>query len=321
MAERATVGNDPDGTDEQTPPIAPKNRFWRRLVRNPKTLFGLIILSLLLLMAIFAPRITPGVTPTTSFQLHFEFLGVHGPSFDEFPALLFGNEPPDVNVANIREYSILAEITFGARVTLAVSIIAGLSASLLGAVIGALAGYFGGWLDRALTLVTDVFQAIPFIPLCIVLLLLSPLRQTGWQAFIVLFTLVGWPGIARLVRANFLALRQADYTMAAQAVGIGHPRIIARHLLPNALPLMISATILNMTTFLVAEATLEFLSVGATTNPTWGLILAKSYLSILTGSWWAILFPGLFIVITVLALASIGEGLRDTLDTSGRILK
>lgn len=321
MAECATIVTESDDSSASFLAARNHNSFWRRFLRNPKTLFGLIILSLLLLMAIFAPNITPGVTPTTSFQQHFEFLGVHGPSFDDFPALLFGNEPPDVNVYNIREFSVLAEITYGARVTLAVSIFAGLGASLIGAVIGALAGYFGGWLDAALSLVTDIFQAIPFIPLCIVLLTLSSLSYAGWQAFIVLFTLVGWPGIAHLVRANFLALRPADYTMAAQAVGIGHWRIITRHLLPNALPLMISATVLNMTTFLVAEATLEFLSVGATTTPTWGLILAKSYLGILTGSWWTILFPGLFIIITVLALASIGEGLRDTLDSSGRIIK
>jgi peptide/nickel transport system permease protein len=130
---------------------------------------------------------------------------------------------------------------------------------------------------------------------------------------ILLFILPGWPSIARIVRAGFLLLRRQGFTEAAQAQGISARRIVIRHLLPNALPNIINAFTATIALFWVTEATLDFLSLGISAQMTWGRAFATFYEDVLTQSWWSLVFPGVAIVLTVVAVNLVGEALRDAL--------
>jgi peptide/nickel transport system permease protein len=295
--------------------------YRRRFLRHPAGIIGVIIFTLLLAMAIFAPLITPGVTPATPFPNAIG-LAPQGPSVDNFPARIFGNTLTAIISTNkddaiaFTNNSVLAEVTFGARVTLAIGIISAIIASYIGTLLGALSGYFGGWVETVIMRITDVALALPFLPLVIAIAIASHVETTV-TSLIVIFSLVGWTNVARLVRGNFLVQTNLDYVEAARAVGANDWRIMFRHILPNTFAPVIVATVLNVAAFIVAEATLDYLFLGINLPlVTWGNIIAVSKGYVDTNWWWSF-FPGLFIVITVLAINLIGEALRDALNVRG----
>jgi peptide/nickel transport system permease protein len=216
---------------------------------------------------------------------------------------------------------LLARLMFGGRISIAVGITSVLLAITLGTSIGALAGFFGR-LDNPLMRLTDLFLSLPVLPLLLVIIYLfrDTLRATFGPELGIFLMIVGvigvlnWMPVARLVRAQFLSLKQKEFVEAARSVGAKNGRIIVRHILPNALsPILVAATI-GVGGAILTESTLSFLGLGFPSDvPTWGRILydARNYLDI--APHWAI-FPGLLIFLTVLSINFIGDGLRDALD-------
>ena len=210
---------------------------------------------------------------------------------------------------------------FGGRISIAVGITSVLLAITLGTSIGALAGFFGR-LDNPLMRLTDLFLSLPVLPLLLVIIYLfrDSLRATFGPEIGIFIMIVGvigvlnWMPVARLVRAQFLSLKQKEFVEAARSIGAKNGRIIIRHILPNALsPILVAATI-GVGGAILTESTLSFLGLGFPSDvPTWGRILydARNYLDI--APHWA-LFPGSLIFLTVLSINFIGDGLRDALD-------
>lgn len=299
----------PRATRRATPDALVRlRRFWRRFAAHPQAVGGLILFGVILALAIGAPWITPGVTPQTDFALQLG-PGEFGPSLQDFPVRLFGNA-----TGVFLHHSVLAEVTYGARPSLVIGLGAALLTAIIGTVLGAISGYAGGWVDAVVMRITDFALAFPFLPLVIAVGLVANEQYTV-GSLLWIFTAVGWPGIARLVRATYLRLRTLEYAEAARAVGVPAWRIIFRHLLPNALGPVIVAATLNVGAFILAESTLDFLQLGIpeTQVATWGNVLADAR-GYLDTNWWWTVFPGLAIAGTVLALHYISEGLLDALD-------
>jgi len=206
---------------------------------------------------------------------------------------------------------VLTRIIYGARISLKVGFVAVGIAALLGTVAGLVAGYFGGWADQLLMRLVDIMLCFPTFFL--ILAVIAMLEPSIWYIMIII-GLTGWMGVARLVRAEVLSLRERDFVVAARCIGASHARIIFRHILPNAMsPVFVSAT-LGVAGAILTESALSFLGIGVQPPvPSWGNMLTagKDYLEF---AWWLSLFPGVAILVTVIAYNLVGEGLRDALD-------
>jgi peptide/nickel transport system permease protein len=207
---------------------------------------------------------------------------------------------------------------YGARISLIVAFFAVLMEVCIGTVLGAVAGYYGGIADYAVMRLTDVFLSIPLLPLLLVLTAIvsatSSKAALGFGLIVVIIGGLSWMQVARLVRASFLSLREKEFAEAARALGNGDMRIIFRHLLPNAVaPIIVSAT-LDIAGVIVLESTLSFLGFGIQPpTASWGNMLANAQSNMAIAPWVAI-FPGVCILVTVLAVNYLGDGLRDALD-------
>jgi len=217
---------------------------------------------------------------------------------------------------------LLARMLYGGRISLAVGLAAMIVAVIVGTLIGALAGMSRGAVGSALMWLTDLFLSLPQLPLLLLVIYLfrdslKSLFGPEGGVFILIVIVIGglrWMPVARLVRAQFLSLREKEFVEAARALGASTPRLVMRHILPNALGPVIVAGTIDVAAAIIAESTLSFLGLGFPPDiPTWGRLLfdAKDYLDI--APHWA-LFPGAAIFLTVLSINFIGDGLRDALD-------
>jgi peptide/nickel transport system permease protein len=206
---------------------------------------------------------------------------------------------------------LLSRMLYGARVSLQVGLVAAGISTLVGVVLGALAGYYGRWLEALIMRFTDLMLCFPtFFLILTVIALLDP----SILNIMIIIGLTSWMGVARLLRAEFLTLKQREYVLAARSLGAGDLRIIVRHLLPNALaPVLVAAT-LGVAGAILLESGLSFLGLGVQPpEASWGNILRQSKDN-LEIAWWLSLFPGLAILFTVLAYNLLGEGIRDAMD-------
>lgn len=205
---------------------------------------------------------------------------------------------------------VAAGIAYGARVSLILGLVSTLAAALLGTALGAIAGYFGGKVDQWLMGVVELFQTVPSFLLAVVLVaVLTPSIET------IVFTIaiVSWPSLARLVRAEFMSLRSREFVQAAVLSGQSSARIIVTQILPNSLsPIIVSASLMVASAILL-ESGLSFLGLGDPNMMSWGYIIGSSR-SAIREAWWMSVFPGLAIMLTVLALNLIGEALNDALN-------
>jgi peptide/nickel transport system permease protein len=213
---------------------------------------------------------------------------------------------------------LLSRLIYGAQVSLKVAIFAVLMELTIGTILGAFAGYYGGWIDNILMRVTDVFLSIPLLPLLLVLtaIVAATSNKAALSEWVIVFIIGGlsWPPVARLVRASFLSLREKEFCEAARAIGSRDGRIIFRHLLPNAVaPIIVQGT-LEVANVILLESTLSFLGFGIQPpTASWGNMLANAESNMQIAPWVAV-FPGLCILVTVLAVNYLGDGLRDALD-------
>ena len=207
---------------------------------------------------------------------------------------------------------LLARLLWGARTTLAVAFAAAALLVVIGVVIGSIAGWFGGWIDIALSRAIEVVQAFPALFLIVVVAATLSARSQGLGVMVAVVALVGWTGVARLVRAEFLRLKNLEFVLAARALGFGHLRIIVRHVLPNALgPVLVSAAFLVGWSMFV-ESAVSFLGFGVQQpQPSWGALIQESRAP---EHWWILVFPGSAIALTVFCFHALGEALRDALD-------
>jgi len=206
---------------------------------------------------------------------------------------------------------VLSRIIYGARVSLSIAFVAVAIAITIGTILGAVAGYLGGRVDAAIMRFTDMVLAFPRL---VLLIMIIALFSPSIFLIITVLGLTQWPSTARIVRGEVLSLREREFVMAARALGFGRWRIILRHLVPNVLAPVIVAATLGIGNTIVLEAGLSFLGLGvAPPTPTWGNMVADGRETLLS-AWWVATFPGLTIVVTVLAFNLLGDGLRDALD-------
>jgi peptide/nickel transport system permease protein len=257
-------------------------------------MLGALVVVILLVLAVAAPLLVPfGPNEISAWEV------LTPPSAKHW----FGTDDLGRDV--------LSRVIFGARISLLVGFVAAGIAVLIGSVLGLVAGYYGGWVDTILMRVVDIMFCFPTFFL--ILAVITFLRPSIWYIMIII-GLTGWMGVARLVRAETLTIREMDYITAARCIGCSDGRIIFRHILPNAIAPALVAASLGVAGAILTESALSFLGIGVQPpTPSWGNILTsgKDYIEF---AWWLSLFPGLSILITVLAYNLLGEGIRDALD-------
>ena len=265
----------------------------RAFLRHPSGMVGLVLLLAILVLALLAPVLFP-VSPWEMVGTPFSPPGEDG--------LLLGGDTLGRDVA--------AGVAHGARVSLLIGIASALAAMVIGVVTGAVSGYFGGTVDLVLMRVTELFQTVPAFILAILLVAtFSPTLPT----IILTIGAVSWPPLARLTRAEFLRLRHREFVEAALCQGEGAGRIVLGHILPNAISPILVVTSLTVATAILLESALSFMGLGDPNLMSWGFMIGAGRTVIRT-AWWMSVFPGLAILLTVLAINLFGEGLSDVLN-------
>ena len=284
---------------------SPWGEAWRRFRKHRLAIASAVVLSIIILAVLLGPLVWTVPIDEIDFRARLQ-----GPSW----AHPFGTD--DLG------QDLLARMLYGGRISLAVGFAAMLVAVVVGVLVGSVAGISRGGVDAALMWLTDLFLSLPSLPLLLLVIYLfrEPLRQlVGPEVgiFILIVAVIGgfnWMQVARLVRAQFFSLREKEFVEAARALGASTPRLVIRHILPNALgPVIVAATI-DVAAAIIAESTLSFLGLGFPPDiPTWGRILFDAKDNLDFAPHWA-LFPGGAIFLTVLTINFVGDGLRDALD-------
>jgi peptide/nickel transport system permease protein len=272
--------------------------FLRRFVRHRPAVLGLMILLSVVTCALLAPVLHPASPFSLSGQ----------PFQAPFGQYLFGTDQLGRDLA--------AALLYGARTTLLIGLVATAIAVLVGVTIGGLAGYYGGRVDSWLMRLTEIFQTIPFFLFAILLLaVLTP----SIGNVIIAIAVVSWPPMARLVRGEFIAMRDREFVLACISMGMSHTRIILRHILPNTLSSIIVTASLMVATAILIESSLSFLGLSDPNVMSWGFIIGAGRTAI-RSAWWVCAIPGIAILLTVMSINLVGEGLNDALNPRLRTL-
>jgi len=260
---------------------------------NKLTIFGICIVGFFLIIAVFAPMIAP-----------------YNPGQIDIDNILTPPSGQHIFGTDSLGRDLFSRMVYGTRISLMVGFIAVGIAALIGVALGAIAGYYGGWLDAFIMRFIDIMLCFPtFFLILAVIALLEP-------SIINIMVIIGatsWMGIARLMRAEILSLKERDFIYAEKAIGAGSSRIIIKHLIPNAMaPVLVSIT-LGVAGAILVESSLSFLGIGVQPpTPSWGNILSEGK-AVMGAGWWMMIFPGLAIFITVLGYNLLGEGIREKL--------
>jgi len=271
--------------------------FWTRIARDPWSRFGLGVVGLLALLALLAPWLAPGDPFRGDLAV-----SLRPPSH----TFLFGSDAQGRDV--------LSRVLYGARLSLAVGLISQSIALFLGLTLGLIAGFYGRWIDGVIMRVADVTLAFPSL---LLLIAIAAAVKPSLPVVFIVIGIVGWAGLARIVRGQVLVGRSLEYVQAARALGASDARIITRHLLPNVIAPVIVAATLGIGGAIMAEAALSFLGLGAQPpTPSWGAMVAEGR-DLLRVAPWVSIAPGVAIGLAVLGLNLVGDGLRDALDVHG----
>jgi ABC-type dipeptide/oligopeptide/nickel transport system permease subunit len=270
----------------------------RQLLKHPAAVISILVLLTTVVLAIVVPIISP-----------FQY---------DIPTDLLLQKPSALHLLGTDDtgYDIGVRLAVGARLSLFVGIGVELIVVVVGTLVGLLAGYYGGWADTLLMRFTDMMFAFPDILLAI---LIMAVRGPGLANVFAALAVTGWPGLARLVRAQTLSLRDREFIEASRVVGASDASIIRRHILPNLLTVIVVASTLDIAGVIISEATLSFLGIGEQPPmPSWGLMISNAYES---GYWrdnpQLVFYPAICLVLTVLAFNFLGDALRDVLDPRG----
>ncbi len=278
---------------------------WRKFKRHRLAVTGMMTLAVIVICVLAVPMVSP-------FK------------FDDLDLMSRFQEPAWPHIFGTDElgHDVFVRLMYGGRISMVVGLAGALSATMVGVIIGATAGFFGGRVDDLLMRFTDIMLTIPVLPL---MLFAALLFRGGLFGIVVILSCFSWMGTARLVRGNFLSLRGQPFVEAAHALGASPLRTMVRHLLPNSMAVIIVSATMRVSGAILYESTLSYLGFGIQPpTPSWGNMLQRSmeYLLGMPGSarvpYWLILFPGLFILLTVLSVNFIGDGLRDALDPKSK---
>lgn len=267
----------------------------KRFFKHKLAVVGLVIFLIIALSAIFAPVISPADPNEITGDFGVE------PSGD----YLLGTDLVSRDIAS--------RLIYASRVSLAVGIGAVAIYVVIGTILGAIAGFFGKWVDMIIMRLTDIFMSFPY--LMVILVLVSIMGPSLYNIIIVL-GLLGWPGIARIVRGSVLSIKEMDYVKAGIALGYSAPKIVFQHILPNCLaPILVNATF-GIASAIIMEASLSFLGMGVQPpTASWGNMLTEAQsLTVLSTQPWLWVPPGLMILLAVLSINFMGDGLRDAMD-------
>jgi peptide/nickel transport system permease protein len=279
----------------------------RRWVRD-LPLLPLLILVPFVLAAVFADFIAP-FDPTEP---------VRGAKIFEPPFWMEGGSTATLLGTDFQGRDSLSRLIFGARVSLIVGLMGTVVAGGLGTAFGILSGYLGGWVDQAIMRLTDAWLALPALVFAI--FLATVVGPSMWNIVIIL-GLVYWTRYARVIRGEVLSLREREYVQLAEIAGASNLRVILRHILPNVLNTAMVLASLTIGVVIIAEASLSFLGVGVPPpEPAWGLMLSEARSTLMAGKWWLTVFPGVCILLVVLATQLLGDWLRVRLDPQERNL-
>lgn len=269
------------------------SRFWKRFRKNTGAVVGLFFLLFLAFAAIFAGEISthdpmePSVGPRLQPPSKVFLMGTDNLGRDIFSG-----------------------VVHGARVSLVIGFAAAITSVLLGGIIGSISGYFGGAIDDLLMRFCELFQSMPRFLFALVIVVFF--GNTIWNVVVVI-GILSWPRSGRMVRSEFLRLREGEYVMAARAVGMSNARIIFRQIMPNTLHILLVTGSLEVGAAILTEAGLSFLGAGDPNLMSWGRMLYNSQ-RFLRSAWWFSVFPGLGIFLTVLSLNLLGDGLNDAMN-------
>ncbi len=281
--------------------------FWRNFRRNRLGLIGGFLVLSAILVAAFAPSLSPYapldvIRDENGRGMTFAPPSVHGP---------LGTDDAGRDV--------WSQLVFGARISMMVGFLAGFIAMFIGSFFGIMAGYFGGRVDTLLMRITDILLVIPDLPLMLVLV--ATLRQMDLHIspLIVLVIVIGllyWTSTARLIRSQVLTIKERQFVARARAIGAGHAHIIRKHILPQIMPLIVANTVLILSTAILVESGLAFLGLGDPTQPSWGTMLNFAFdrSAITNGAWWFYLPPGFAIVWVTLGCVLLGNVLEEMLN-------
>jgi peptide/nickel transport system permease protein len=280
------------------PARTPTQLAWHRFKQSRLALLGVVLLTVLVVLAVLAPWIAP------QGQNEIDLFSIKAPPSREH---LLGTDALGRDV--------LSRLLYGGRMSLAIGIAAAVICSVVGIFFGAIAGYYGGWVDGAIMRYVDLMLAFPSIFLLLIIAaMFEGISVWGVILFLALFS---WMWLTRIVRAEFLSLKRRDFVEAARSIGVPDRQIILRHLLPNVIGAIVVSFTLDVALFMLAEAGLSFLGFGVPPGiPTWGNMLSESRTDYLSDPLLAIL-PGLALTLAVLAFNFVGDGLRDAFDPTG----
>jgi peptide/nickel transport system permease protein len=316
---------DPDPTQAEDYEVGLKslNQWqlaWRKFRKHRLALIGLGIISALIVIAVVGPVLMP--FSFTDIPQPDQVVQMGRPPFcavynaNARDCVSFGLTHPMGETGGLQR-DVLLLVVNGARTSLLIGFSSMAIGVFIGTILGAIAGFMGGIVDNALMRLVDIMLSLPIL---FVILVASKFLGNGTVSMvIVIFGLLSWMGVSRLVRSLFLSIREREFVEAATAVGVSDRRIIFRHILPNAFSPIVVAASLIVAGNIISEAFVSFLGFGVDpTSPTWGNILSGGLQFIALGNWWWPLFPGLAIIITVLAVNFVGDGLRDAFDPRSR---
>jgi peptide/nickel transport system permease protein len=295
---------------------SPRQLFWARFRRDKAAIGSLIFLTILVLLAIFAGVIADriihhGKNELFQTQMLDDFGLPKGPNSDFW----FGADQSGRDV--------FVRVLYGARTSLLVALVGTGFAVVIGTIVGIVGGYFRGYADTAISRLIDIILAMPLLLFAIGIAAacgttkegcVGGVVQPGQRLVIFIIALFSWPYMARIIRGNVLSIREKEYVEAARSLGAGNIRIMSREVLPNLVAPIIIYTTLLIPANILFEAALSFLGLGVPpSTPSWGQMLSDAS-GIFAVAWWFMVFPGLFLVSTVLAFNLLGDGLRDALD-------
>jgi len=263
----------------------------RRMFKNRLTLFGAVVVGLLAVVALFAPFIAP-----------------YKPAEIDMDSALLSPSSQHIFGTDYLGRDVFSRMVFGARISLSIGFIAVGIAVFIGMLIGSIAGYYGGRIDSVLMRFVDIMLCFPsfFLILAVVAVL-----EPGIVNIMIVIGITSWMGVARLIRAEVLSLKEREFILATRALGANDLRIILKHLIPNAIAPVLVSVVLGIAAAVLVESSLSFLGLGVQPpTPSWGNILMEGKAS-LGVCWWLTIFPGLAILITVLGYNLLGEGLRE----------